>query len=387
MCLVVAGCSDSDTADRSPQQPAISSSTPTPTATHAPRQDPTPSPTPSPLPVDGSALSSLIDEIESTIRRAAEFEAADKSYVSTTDPDYELHSATVRRLEEWTAVVRAYVMLHPDDVERLMLQARVSYAYTSMTLVQAELAKIRGGFDAGARMAEFQKPLDHALELDDGLAEVHYWKARLYTLRGPYERVSDNIDSAIRSASRAVELDATNLLYREALASYLFRADRRSEAVAILGAVVAEDDPKYLLLTDMQQMPIPEEAMFDAQATIEQARVEAVPAVLSEDYPHPMLRIATYWIAQPASEIEEFYQRRWHDLEFREVIRGIEPIGTKRYIALLRDESETGQGIANMMISVLEMRDPVPEVQPIPVDDVISRITFMNFRNFETEGP
>jgi tetratricopeptide (TPR) repeat protein len=259
------------------------------------------------LPVDGSALSSLVDEIESTIRAAAEFEAADKSSVSTIDSDYELHSATVLRLEEWTAVVRAYVMLHPDDIEKLILQARVTYAYTSMSMVEAELARIRGGFDEGARMAEFQKPLDHALELDDDLVEVHYWKARLYTLRGPYERVPDNIDSAIRSASRAVKLDATNLLYREALASYLFCADRRTKAVATLGAVVAEDDPKYLLLTDMQQMPIPEEAVFDEQATIEQARIEAVPRELSEDYPHPMLRIATYWIAQPASEIEEFY--------------------------------------------------------------------------------
>ena len=100
-----------------------------------------------------------------------------------------------------------------------------------------------------------------------------------------------------------------------------------------------------------------------------------------------MLRVATYWIAQPMSEIEEFYQRRWRDLEFREVIRAIEPIGTKRYIALLRDESEAGQGIANMMISVLKIQDPVPEVQPIPVDDVISRITFMNFRKFEAVDP
>ena len=40
-----------------------------------------------------------------------------------------------------------------------------------------------------------------------------------------------------------------------------------------------------------------------------------------------------------------------------------------------------------MMISVLEMRDPVPEVQPIPVDDVISRITFLNFRKFEAADP
>lgn len=273
VCLVAAGCGDSDAADPSPQQPAISSPTPIPTATQAPRQASTPSPSPSPLPVDGSALSSLIDEIESTIRAAAEFEATDTSYVSTIDPDYELHSATVRRLEEWTAVVRAHVMLHPNDIENLILQARVTYAYTSLTQVEAELARMRGGFNAGARMAEFQKPLDHALELDDGLAEIHYWKARLYTMRGPYERVSDNLDSAIRSASHAVELDATNLLYREALASYLFRADLRTEAVATLGAVVAEDDPKYLLLTDMQQMPIPEEAVFDGQPTIEQARV------------------------------------------------------------------------------------------------------------------
>lgn len=127
--------------------------------------------------------------------------------------------------------------------------------------------------------------------------------------------------------------------------------------------------------------------MFDGHATIEQARVEAVPAALSEYYPYLMLRVATYWIVQPASEIEEFYQRRWRDLEFREVNRGIEPIGTERSIALLRDESESGRGIANMMISVLEMRDPVPEVQPIPVDDVISRITFKNFRKFENADP
>jgi len=122
VCLVAAGCGDSDAADPSPQQPAISSPTPIPTATQAPRQASTPSPSPSPLPVDGSALSSLIDEIESTIRAAAEFEATDRSYVSTIDPDYELHSATVRRLEEWTAVVRAHVMLHPNDIENLILQ-------------------------------------------------------------------------------------------------------------------------------------------------------------------------------------------------------------------------------------------------------------------------
>ena len=108
LCLVVAGCSDSDAAD-------------------------------------GSALSSLVDEIESTIRATAEFEAADKSSVSTIDSDYELHSATVLRLEEWTAVVRAYVMLHPDDIEKLILQARVTYAYTYMSMVEAELARIRGG--------------------------------------------------------------------------------------------------------------------------------------------------------------------------------------------------------------------------------------------------
>jgi len=230
-----------------------------------------------------------------------------------------------RKLHELAAEINTHLKAYRNDVSVLILSARVG-----MFLSVWEPAKIiymGGGGKVWTppvtdELAPQHAALDRALGLAPDNAEVHYWKAQLYSVGQPMMRdgiliYARNLNEAIRFARRAVELAPNKVAFRESLAVLLASNQQTEEATAVIREVEGGRHPIYLLLSDFQSVPIPANAV---------SAPEEVMGVLGEfggaemaggrikDY--PAVRQRGYLLPMSAADAEAFYRSRWPTFQF-----------------------------------------------------------------------
>jgi tetratricopeptide (TPR) repeat protein len=209
--------------------------------------------------------------------------------------------------EELAAELETYLQTHPNDVQALILSARLG-RLINRTIVFIPERDTTITPDYGP----FHAALDKALALQPNNSEAHYWKARLYGLRS---HVYD-LDQAINFARRALELEPENVAYREALTLYLIAAMKPDEAMTVMQEVNGGRHPIYLLLADLKDLPIHGDAIFLPEASEGLAQTHLESGAI-RDYPY--LRVRAYGLQASAAELEAFYRNHWPGFQLFEV--------------------------------------------------------------------
>lgn len=256
-----------------------------------------------------SATASPLDGAK---RVAAQFEAAEEGEI----PNISFEDME-RNLAKAETELAAYLRTHPDDVDALVLSARLGR-------IQQLLAPVEwsGGEeppDTGADLAPLLANLDRAIELEPERAEAHYWRSRLYGITGPivregillYEPV--DLDQAVSSGEAAVRLEPKNTEYREALTVFLVNGQHFTEAMEVIRPVKKGRHPFCTLLADFEALPIPEGAIFSTMAS-ESFAEQQVMRGRFQDYAE--FRVRVYLAPMTADEIEIFYRKHWENFEF-----------------------------------------------------------------------
>ena len=264
----------------------------------------------------GCALSSPFSAEEFTLERTkillGTLETAEAGRVAGISPEI-----LTERLAQAEKGLGAHLRSHPDDVEALIISARLGRL--QQVLKPIVLTAGQEPLDPKATSAPIHEKLDQALALEPGNAEAHYWKARLYGTRYPafpqgrLRYVTIDLDLAIRFAKEAVKLEPKNDAYREALALYLVEDQKPAEAIKTMQSVADRQHPIYLLLNDLEALPIPKTATLSpedsesfAQQQMERGRFQ--------DY--PQLRVRFFVVPTSAIKLEEFYSSYWDGFKF-----------------------------------------------------------------------
>jgi ankyrin repeat protein/cytochrome c-type biogenesis protein CcmH/NrfG len=313
-------------------------------------------------------------------------EAGDKTAISPKRSDLECAAARLT----------AHLESNPDDVQALILFARIGRATSIATphVFSKDSEKTVSDDEYSPLLAA----LDRALALQPDNAEAFYWKARLYGTRLPdlssgrvaYRTI--DIEGAIAMSRRAVELKPDNVAYREALALYLLATQQLKEAMEVLANVADGLHPIYLLLKDMEAVPIPENAIFSPEDSHTMAEL-----FIQAKYGN--LRVRCYVLPMSATEVEAFYADHWEMFElfpidadrpgyFGTHLKEKDGTLTPATRAPEPDEAlEGGIGLGVFEFSGVQSADGLksPFGHPLPTDlgDVYCFLTILNYRSFE----
>ena len=230
----------------------------------------------------------------------------------------------VKEIAKARAELGKYLAAKPDDVEALLLAARIGRAeimISPIELIGPEMLQHLQQMEPKRRQRvdELANYCDRALAVQHDSGEAYYWKARLFGIRHfgiRSERmvwVYVDLNLAAQFARKAVDLDSNNLRYREALAKYLFLSQRLDEATGVMREAAGGQHPMYVLLSDMKHLPLPERAVLLREDTENRVQ-DSIDARWKRDYRE--LRISQYVIPMRAQEVEDFYRRTWPDFRF-----------------------------------------------------------------------
>jgi hypothetical protein len=172
-------------------------------------------------------------------------------------------------LEAAAGSVASYLELNPDDVDALILSARLG----RLRIIFQPQVEVHGG----AEMPDLPEPiaeaplhaaLELALELNPSRADAAYWRARLYGLAPAFgDSDPDRLAHAVDNAQLAVELDPTNMGYRIAAATYLYEIGHLGQAAATLEELTPDHPLAVWLNTVAAPPPVPEDAVPNEYAT------------------------------------------------------------------------------------------------------------------------
>lgn len=303
------------------------------------------------------------------------------------------------QLDRAAAGLNAHLEGHPDDVAALILTARLGRFLIVWYPV------VSGG---GDEAASFETPylplhaaLDHAIRLEPTSGEAHYWKARLYGMTEPDLRSGVmayrhfDLERAIAFAAQAVDLDPGNTAYREALALYLVAAGEYGEAMEATRSADGGKNTIYLLLSDLENFPIPDAAKFLPEESRNFAEFQAIRGRY-ENY--PFLRVRMYSFPGPVSELEVAFREVWPGIVFYEMDRtegpdgavivqfgqhfrwrhgALRPAGSKRKL----EKSQRKNTPGGIMLGLMELHRPSEEMRAQFRElsaDPFSVITIMN---------
>ena len=305
--------------------------------------------------------------------------AVDRLEAAEVDPRPGPRAPTREALASVARDIEVHLGSNPDDVRALILAARVGRMESLATPVV-----IRGGPDwmeqtaraeaeGRQRRARLQAFLDRALAQEPANAEVFYWKARIHGISGPGLRdgravtVVDDLDRAISSATRAVELAPDNVAYREAAAVFLVGGQRWTDATAALEPVLGGRHPIALLLRDHEAFPLPPGAVLSPEESERFADLQRTSGTFRT---YSDVRTRVYTLQGRVATVEAFYQDRWpgfrlfpdskggvHHQHFRPRGDRLEPVSRP---SQLKDAPDDG-----MALVVAEQRPsgPAGEVQ------------------------
>jgi hypothetical protein len=302
-------------------------------------------------------------------RFVAFFERIEQGEIDPAPPAYERLGSATRALQD-------YLAASPDDVEALMLFARLGrFSIGAEPIVigpgeQPLASETQGAAEIAA--------LEHVLELEPGNAEAHYWLARIHGQTVP--KVIDdvlrpgplNLGQAIANALRAAELGPNEVRYREAAAGYLAQAQRFDEAMNLF----ADNDSHAIrrILADLASVPLPPEARYLPDESA--GAVETFAPGVVDDY--LLLRARMYVAPGGRSVFETPLKQRWPEFALYEARRerpdytafwthimemrdgAIQPMDPKELARVVRN-GERPEGA--VWIMAYEISDPTPEAR------------------------
>ena len=303
---------------------------------------------------------------------------------------------------EATKQLSDYLASQPDDVEALLLAARLTRAEIMFTPV-ALSGKSKMAQDLGEAEKSRREKADRAagycdrvVALQPNNAAAYYWKERLYGIRNFGWRndtmawVYVDLNLAVQAGRKAVELDPRNVLYRETLANYLARNRQRDEAIEVMRDVGAGTHLMYLLLMDAKRIPLPDKAAFLPKET--EDTVQSAVEGRWKDYPE--LRIYQYVLPMTIAEVEEFYRRSWPEFKLFKV--GSEKDGedtfdnfvqlflwrNNGFVPAAKLEDIPKQPSEGLRLSFTEahLKKPRTPPFPVPVGDPFCVLTIRDFR-------
>jgi hypothetical protein len=337
------------------------------------------------IPVGFTADETEIDSVKILVEQIE----SGKAYSSS--PDQLTHKIGQAKKE-----LDAHLESHQNDIEAIILSVRLSIIDKLAT--PTVISKGKEPPDPKELFISQHLNLDRALKLQPNSAEVHYWKARLYGIQSPtinasgrLEKNSIDLDKAIHFARKAVQLDPQNVIYREALATYLVDRQRRKEALEVLNTAVTKRNPIYILLKDIDTFPVPEGTIFSKEDSQSFGDMQMSRRRITN---FPQLRVQAFIMPMAVSKIERFYQKQWPKFKFL----GQGPAGP--FVQYMRfgasslrpaasiSEVEPGKtdGIA---IFVMELRNPTKEQReetpaghPLPssLGEVFCYLFYVNHR-------
>jgi len=359
----------------------------------------TPGPQPANItPLEGTG--SFLDRVAAIAGRAEALEAG--------QPVDRARNLILQDVDKAATQLSAYLNRQPNDVRALILSVRLGWFQRV-----AEPLVIRGDdtvptfASLAAQYAPHHAALNRALKREPNNAEAHYWQGRLYGLSPDWMRVLYGAtmpppeiaavarafgDSAVRYGRRAVELAPDRIEYREALAVYLILTQREREAATVLRSVAAGRHPMSVLLADWEAIPIPAGAV----ALPEQGRVLGEKMLDEESISnYPFLRTRAYVVDMPADSVQAFYRKRWPSFQLIPMDdQRIADGRIRSYSQYLRWQSgqvvpardtsempdEPTEGIAIMLIEVVNPPAAVRKQLAIPLGSVFCSLSFVNLR-------
>jgi tetratricopeptide (TPR) repeat protein len=349
----------------------------------------------------GFALTSPLSAEESNLERAKKLlgilEAAEAGHDAGVSP-----KALAERLGQAEQGLAAHLRTYPSDVEALVVSARLDRF--RQVLEPIVLSPGQEPPDPKAAYAPAHEKLNRALALQPNNAEARYWKARLYGLRHPVFRqgrlnyAASDLDQAIKYSKEAVMLEPANDVYREAFALYLVEGQRPAEAIEVMRSVADKQRLSYLLLNDLEAVPIPKTATLspvDSESFAQQQMARG----RFQDY--PQLRVRFFVVPTSAIKLEEFYSSYWDRFKFfsqgdpqragkaeiqvfaQHLIKGrdnLQPTGT--------DSKIPEQPRSGILLSVIELRNlPAERRRQTPagfdmpdVGDTFCYLVVVNYR-------
>ena len=309
-----------------------------------------------------------------------------------------------KELEKAYGKVNAYLQRNPNDVPSLLLAARLGRSLEVRRPIELR-------FGPGTNLEQVARELrdqtdrlqsfcDRALAVDPNNAEAHYWKARLYGVRGLaiHEGKSTfgpvDLEGAIRFARHAVELAPQNASYREELALYLFDDDRRSEAIEVMREASGGQHPIYLLLKEREAIPLP-----PGSALLRERTERSISEMVGAGWPvnYPFLRYYLFVLPMTAADVETFWRSTWPGFQLfrnkeeqfsgglaihyfqwmRWQGNGVSPAKERREIPGGPD-SDLPEGVLLLVSEFRNMKDH--ETFPVPVGDVFCVLLIRNYR-------
>lgn len=298
------------------------------------------------------------------VDRARSIVAAVDSVQAGLDAGVDLQPGDVERAG---AALGAYLETNTEDVEALILFARLGM----ISNLETPTVFTRGDDvpDAEAPYAPLHAALDRALEIEPDNPEAMYWKARLFGVRVPdlssgrmaYRFLS--LPGAIELAERALALAPHNVLYREALATFLVSDGREADAREVLHNVMGGQHPMYLLLTDLQRIPVPANAIFSPEDSESFAQMQGI-------VDNASLRLRMYVVPGSADDLERFFAQHWEGFQF--VVQSV----------------DGGEGYAQHLIEqngALVPARPGSEIDEAPAEGILMFV--MELDDVPTETP
>jgi len=209
--------------------------------------------------------------------------------------------------------VREWLATHPDDVDALIVAARVHWLEEMSNPVGITPGEKQP--DPAARYEPAHKLLDHALALQPQSAEAYYWKARLFGVTAPYLNENSfeirplDAGRSVAFARKAVDLAPAEVRYSVALAQYLDRDLAPKEAMKVLEALPdGRHHPLYALLGDFDAFQLPEQAVFNRAMSQTMTQAQTARGTLRDYRPN---RVRCYVIPAAAKEFEPFFIQHW----------------------------------------------------------------------------
>jgi tetratricopeptide (TPR) repeat protein len=227
---------------------------------------------------------------------------------------------TLEELERTFEELRTYLDTNTDDVRSLILFARLG---SVIDLSQPVMFSVNEDIPSSEdSYAPLHTALERAVTLEPDNADAHYWQARLYGVNEPtitddgrLTSKSKDLNQAIHHGRRAVELEPDEPRYRETLALYLFAAGLTSDAIGVMQDVDGGKHPIYLLLSDLEALPLPKSAVL---SSIESKGFAEMQMSRGRYENYPELRARIYTFPGSASELESFFQTQWSGIRLFE---------------------------------------------------------------------
>ena len=220
------------------------------------------------------------------------------------------------RLGQTEKALARFLQENPDNVDALIISARLDRFSILMKPIIFSPGEVLP--DQSAAYLPIHGKLDKALALQPNNAEAHFWKARIYGIRHPVIRQGTfymeaaSLEKAVQFAQKAVEFEPTNIAYREALAFYLIQSNKSDQALEVMRTVANGQHPIFVLLKDLEPVPIPTTAVSSAVDSENIAQM-ALEGGMIHDY--PQLRVHVYVVPMSRAKLQDFYANYWEGFE------------------------------------------------------------------------